>query len=298
MPDRAAQSEYLLQPAFLRKLEQATIASRHALAGRGKGERRSPRRGTSVEFSDFRAYAPGDDLRYLDWNAYARLRRLFLKLFVDEEDLQVHLLVDTSGSMDFGSPSKLDWARQAAAALCYLGLCGGDRVTLYGYAEGRFQRSRVFRGRGCAAEAFEWLLRLEPSGRTALRTGTDYLVRGMSGPGLVFVLSDLLTEDWEAALGSLAVCGGEACVLHVMAAEEISPSGSGDLELVDAETGETREITMGASVLRRYAKERDAFLQSVRGACFRYGFPYLFEANTTPVADAILRSLRRLGVIQ
>ncbi len=292
------QPAYLLEPAFLRRLEQAALASRRALAGRGKGERRSPRRGTSVEFSDFRAYAPGDDLRYLDWNAFARLRRLFLKLFVEEEDLQVHILVDTSGSMDFGNPHKLQWAREAAAALGYLGLCGGDRVRLYGYADQQFRASRVFRGRGAAVEAFEWLLQLQAGGETKLRAGVDYLARSLTGPGLIFLLSDLLTPDWESALGRLAVTGGEACVLQLMAPEESSPGGSGDIEMVDAETGETREITMGASVVRRYVKERDEFLASVRNSCLRYGFPYLFQETSTPVPDAILRSLRRVGVVQ
>jgi len=297
MSEAPTQPAYLLDPAFLRKLEQATLASRRALAGRTKGERRSTRRGSSVEFSDFRAYAPGDDLRYLDWNAYARLRRLFLKLFIEEEDLHVHLLMDTSASMGFGTPSKLQWAMEAAAALCYLGLCGGDRVSLYGYSEGQFQRSRAFRGRGCAPEAFAWLTGLQADGATRLSQGTDYLAKTLPGPGIVFLLSDLLTPDWEAALGRLAVAGGETCLLHVLSAEEVNPPGVGDLEIVDSETGETREITMGASVLRRYAQERDAFLEAVRHCCFRYGFPYLLEETSTPVSEAILQSLRRLGVV-
>ncbi|MEA3247576.1 MAG: DUF58 domain-containing protein, partial [Gemmatimonadota bacterium] len=116
-----AEQQYLLSPDFLRRLEQAAIASRHILVGRTKGERRSAKRGSSVEFADYRAYTPGDDLRYLDWNAYARLQRLFLKLFLEEEDLHIYALVDSSQSMDFGRPTKLDWARQAAAALGYMG---------------------------------------------------------------------------------------------------------------------------------------------------------------------------------
>ncbi|HET9416738.1 MAG TPA: DUF58 domain-containing protein, partial [Candidatus Limnocylindria bacterium] len=116
--------------AFLRRLEQLELASRRLTAGRMKGERRSVRRGQSVEFADYRTYAMGDDLRQLDWNAYARLERLFVKLFVEEEDVTVHLLVDASRSMDYGQPNKLDAARRAAAALGYLGLASMDRVSI------------------------------------------------------------------------------------------------------------------------------------------------------------------------
>jgi uncharacterized protein (DUF58 family) len=141
----AHDTEHLLSPGFLRKLEQAAIASKHIMIGRTKGERRSARRGSSVEFADFRAYNPGDDIRYLDWNAFARLQRLFLKLFIEEEDLHVYLLLDASRSMDFGSPSKFRWALQAAAALAYIALCGGDRVQVFTHSGGDGDVSRLYR---------------------------------------------------------------------------------------------------------------------------------------------------------
>src|SRR5512145_238623 len=123
--------QYILSPMFLRKLEQAAILTRRTFLGRTKGERRSSRRGSSVEFADYRSYAPGDDLRYLDWNAYARLQRLFLKLFLEEEDLHVYVLVDLSASMSFGSPAKARWAIEMAAALGYMTLCSGDRLQVF-----------------------------------------------------------------------------------------------------------------------------------------------------------------------
>src|SRR5512142_931969 len=166
MTHTTSTTPYLLSPQFLRKLEQAAIASRQIFAGRTKGERRSARRGTSVEFADFRSYVPGDDLRYLDWNAYARLQRLFLKLFIEEEDLHVYLLLDTSRSMDFGEPSKFLWGAQAAAALSYVALCAGDRVQLFGHAEGRGESSRMYRGRGAGPDLFGWIQDLAPEGGT------------------------------------------------------------------------------------------------------------------------------------
>ncbi|MEO8511386.1 MAG: DUF58 domain-containing protein, partial [Chloroflexota bacterium] len=126
----ARDADRLFDETFLRRLEQLELASRRMTAGRMKGERRSVRRGQSIEFADYRTYASGDDLRQLDWNVYARLERLFIRLFVEEEDVTVHVLVDASRSMDFGEPNKLDFARRAAAALAYLGLAHLDRVSV------------------------------------------------------------------------------------------------------------------------------------------------------------------------
>ncbi len=295
---RTERGEYLLSPAFLRKLEQAAIATRQVLRGRTKGERRSARRGASVEFADFRSYVPGDDLRYLDWNAYARLQRLFLKLFLEEEDLHVYLLLDTSRSMGFGEPSKLRWGMQAAAALAYVALCAGDRVQLFGHAAGGGDSSRMFRGRGIAPEAFSWVEALTAEGGTALGAAVRGLQAAAPAPGMTFVLSDLFSPDWEESLGRLAAGRGDCCVLHVLSREEYEPTAQGDLKLVDSESGDTREITMGATVLRQYRQERDRFLEAVRHTCHRYGFSYLFAVTDESVEDVILKSLRRLEVIR
>jgi uncharacterized protein (DUF58 family) len=287
---------YLLAPEFLRRLEQATLASRRLLAGRTRGERRSAQRGASQEFADYRGYAPGDDLRYLDWRAYARLQRLFLKLFMEEEDLHVYFLVDTSASMGFGAPEKLPWAVRAAAALGYMALCSGDRVQVYGCG-GEEERSRLFRGKGAGPELFGWLGKLGAAGPTPLLTSVRALQASAPAPGLTFVLSDLLTPEWEPALARLATVRGEACVLQVLAPDEYSPDRSGDLLLVDAETQDTREVTMGAGLLRRYHEERDAFLHQVRRACFHYDFSYLLCTTDQPVEEITLRTLRRLQVV-
>lgn len=295
---RGAEGDYLLPPELLRKLERAAIQSRKVLVGRTKGERRSARRGTSVEFADFRSYAPGDDLRYLDWNAYARLQRLFLKLFHEEEDLHVYALIDGSASMGFGTPTKFDWAVRAAGALGYMGLCGGDRVQFYGRADGEPLRSRQFRGRGRALEMFDWLRGLEPGGETELAQAVDNLLRTRPAPGVVFVISDLLSEDWQEAVSRLATGKGDVCVLQVFSREEVQPSLQGDLRLVDSETGAEREITMGRRAMREYEQARDEFLGSVRAACNRYGFSWLFATTDQSLDDVLLRSLRRLGVVR
>lgn len=289
---------YLLSPEFLRRLEQATIASRHILAGRTKGERRSAKRGTSVEFADFRSYTQGDDLRYVDWNAYARLQRLFLKLFMEEEDLHAYILLDSSTSMDFGAPTKFDWAIQSAAALAYMALCSGDRVRIISHAQDHARASRLYRGRGCAPELFEWLADLRAQGGTVLNSAADALRQTCTTPGITFLISDLLAPDWQPALARLAAAKGDCCVLHTFSDEEFQPTSHGDLQLVDAETDQSLEVTMGSSVLRRYHDQRDEFLRDVESTCHRYGFSYLFALTSQPVEDVILKSLRRLQVVK
>ncbi len=289
---------YLLTPQFLRKLEQAAIVSKQIMVGRTKGERRSARHGTSVEFADYRSYVPGDDLRHLDWNAYARLQRLFLKLFVEDEDLHIYALIDASRSMDFGAPTKFDWAVQAAAALSYIGLCSGDRVQVFAHSQGSGQSSRMFRGRGAAPELFRWLGDIRPEGGTDLSQGVRWLQSAMPAPGIVFFLSDFLSGEWEPALARLAAGKGETCVLQVFSGEEFEPGMRGDLRLVDSETQQGREITMGASVEGRYRRERDDFLEAVHRTCSRYGFSRLFAVSDEPVEGVILKSLRQLGVVR
>jgi uncharacterized protein (DUF58 family) len=290
--------EYLLSPGFLGKLEQSSVVSKQIRRGRTKGERRSARRGSSVEFADYRSYSPGDDLRYLDWSVYARLQRLFLKLFLEEEDLWVYFLIDCSRSMEFGSPSKLRWAEEAAAALGYVALCGGDRVQLFHHAQGRGDSSRIFRGRGNTQQMFGWLQSLEADGETELEQATRWFTMSAPAPGLTFLISDLMSWDWEPALARLAAARGECCVLQILTPEEIEPNVHGDLKLLDAETRQAVEVSMGATVIRRYREERDRFMGAIRQTCHRYGFSYLPISTAQSVEDVVLKSLRRLQVVK
>jgi uncharacterized protein (DUF58 family) len=290
--------DYLLSPEFLRKLEAASLATQRILRGRTKGDRRSARRGTSVEFADYRGYSPGDDLRYLDWAVYARLERMFIKLFVEEEDLWVYFLMDASLSMDFGTPRKLRWCQEAAAALGYAALCEGDRTQMFVHAEGRGESSRVFRGKGAATDMFTWLSRVEAAGGTDLDEAVRWFTSTTRAPGLTFVLSDLMTLDWEPALARLAAARGDCCVLHVLSPGELEPSLHGDLKLEDAETQELVEVSMGATVLRRYREARDHYMGAVRRTCHRYGFSYLPLATSQSVEEIVLKSLRRLQVVR
>src|SRR5688572_20765015 len=194
----------LFDEAFLRRLEQLELASRRMTAGRMKGERRSTRRGQSVEFADYRTYASGDDLRQVDWNAYARLERLFLKLFVEEEDVTVHVLVDASRSMDYGEPNKLDAARRAAAALAYLGLASMDRVSVAFLGDGAASMLPPIRGKRRALEMFRFLSEPRTERLTGLAAAARAYAGRMLGTGPLLLISDLMDPGYLDALRDLA----------------------------------------------------------------------------------------------
>src|SRR5579862_6367155 len=163
MPDVPAPAPAnLLEPQFLHQLEQLELVTRKIFLGRMKGERRSKRKGQSVEFADYRNYVKGDDLRHLDWNLYARLDRLFIRLFQEEEDLHFYVLIDNSLSMDFGSPTKLHYARQVAAALAFIGLCNMDRVVIEAFNDKLTQSLPAVRGRKSLCRVLDFLQKLQP----------------------------------------------------------------------------------------------------------------------------------------
>src|ERR1700747_1202172 len=167
MPQTA--TEPLLAPDFLARLEQLELVSRKIFLGRIKGERRSKRKGQSVEFADYRNYVVGDDLRFLDWNLYARLDKLFLRLFLEEEDLHFYLLIDNSLSMGFGSPTKLHYAKQVAAALGFIGLVNLDRVVIEAFNDRLTQTMPAARGRRSLWRMLDFLQKNEPAGPSALK---------------------------------------------------------------------------------------------------------------------------------
>src|ERR1700730_2801012 len=167
MPE--TQTQPLLEPDFLARLEQLELVSRKIFLGRMKGERRSKKKGQSVEFADYRNYVIGDDLRHLDWNLFARLERLFIRLFMEEEDLHFYVLIDNSLSMDFGKPTKLHYAKQVAAALAFVGLVNMDRVVVEAFNERLTQSLPAIRGRRSLFRMLDFLHKLEPAGPSNLR---------------------------------------------------------------------------------------------------------------------------------
>jgi len=284
---------------LLARLEKMELISRKVFRGRMKGERRSPRKGQSVEFADFRNYVPGDDLRFVDWNTYARLERLFLKLFLEEEDLHFYALLDTSGSMDFGQPSKLRYAKELAAALGFVGLIRGDRVKVETLTQSSQKSSPVFRGRPSLWRMLDHIESIEPGRPVPLAEGVKSFCLRNSGKGIVVLITDLMDKTgYQGALKYLVSRDMDIYVVHVLSAEELDPDVQGDLRLVDCEDGDVAEITVSGPLLKRYKQTLAAFVDAARDFCNRRGVVYLLARNEVSVEDLVTGYLRRRGLVR
>jgi uncharacterized protein (DUF58 family) len=298
-PARSDANAPLLDPDFMHKLEQLELVSRKIIMGRMKGERKSRRRGSSVEFAEHRNYTVGDDLRHIDWNVYGRLDKLFLKLFLEEEDLHVYTVLDTSLSMDYGTPTKLHYGKQVAAALAFIGLVNHDRVILDTFASRLDQGLPHVRGRSQMWRVVQYLERLQPSGESDLKTAArDFAIRH-SGKGVVVVISDFLDKNgYEDALRYLLARNMDIYVIHVLSREEVDPELVGDLRLVDVEDDEVTEITMSAPLLKRYKDNLNAFVGGLKDWCTKRGIMYIFTTNQYPFDRLILNYLRERGLVR
>ena len=289
----------LLSADLLAKLEKLELVSRKIFRGRMKGERRSLRKGQSVEFADFRNYVPGDDLRFVDWNTFARLDRLFLKLFLEEEDLHFYALIDASGSMDFGEPTKLRYAVQLAAALGFVGLIRGDRVKIETLGQRAAAPSPVFRGRKSLWRMFEHLETIQSGEKCSLAEGVKNFCIRNTGKGIVILLSDLMDKaGYESALRYLVSRDMDVYVIQVLSTEELEPDVKGDLRLVDCEDSDVAEVTVTPALLTRYKRTLATFVDSARQFCTRRGMVYLLAKNEVPVDELVGGYLRTRGLVR
>ncbi|HEU5116283.1 MAG TPA: DUF58 domain-containing protein, partial [Isosphaeraceae bacterium] len=284
---------------FLHKLEQLELVSRKIFVGRMKGERKSKRRGSSVEFADHRNYSVGDDLRHIDWNVYGRLDKLFLKLFLEEEDLHFYTLLDTSLSMDFGDPTKLQYGKQVAAALSFVGLVNHDRVVLDTFSSNLQTGLSSIRGRSQMYRVVQYLDALKASGSSDLTTAARSFAIKHAGKGIVVVISDFLDKrGYQDALRYLLARNMDIYVVHVLSQEEVEPELVGDLRLVDAEDEDFAEITISAPLLKRYKDTLNGFVGGLKEWCTRRGITYIFTTNQNPFDKLILNYLRERGLIK
>jgi uncharacterized protein (DUF58 family) len=293
------QAEPLLDPKFLTKLEQLELVSRKIFLGRMKGERRSKRKGQSVEFADYRNYVIGDDLRFLDWNLYARLDRLFLRLFMEEEDLHFYLLIDNSLSMDFGTPTKLHYAKQVAAALGFIGLVNMDRVVIEAFNERLTQTMPAARGRRSLWRVFDFLTKLEAAGPSDLAAAMKAFTVRSSGKGVVIVLSDFMDKGgYEDAIRYLVARQMDVYAIQILSQEEIEPDVKGDLMLTDVEDDDRAEVTVSPALLRRYKENLNAYRSALHAFCTRRGVACLFTSNQVPFDKLVLTYLRQRGLVR
>lgn len=300
-------SERLFDEKTLRQLNQLSLIANRVRAGVMKGERRSVRRGSSLEFADYRNYARGDDLRRVDWNVFARLERPFIKLFEEEEDLSVHVLLDASASMDFpregegeAAHHKFRFAQRVGAALAYIGLANGDNVAVTAlYGAGLNVTWGAHRGRGRSLALLEYIAALKPAGHLdlvgALR---DYAMR-FSRPGLCLFISDLLTPNgWQDGITALQGIGHEVAIIHLLSPEEIDPPLVGDLQLVDVESGATADVTIDAAMREMYVQRLLTWRDEITAYCRKRGIHYATVETSTSWETLIMSELRRLGVIR
>jgi uncharacterized protein (DUF58 family) len=289
----------LLEPQFLARLEQLELVSRKIFLGLMKGERRSKRKGQSVEFADYRNYVVGDDLRFLDWNLFARLDRLFIRLFMEEEDLHVYLLIDNSRSMDFGAPTKLHYAKQVAAALGFIGLVNLDRVVVEAFNDRQTQRLPALRGRKSLWRLLDFLNKIEPAGPSDLKKALKTFSLQCSGKGIVVLLSDFMDKGGYAdALRYLVARQLDIYVIQILSQEEIEPNIVGDLKLVDIEDDDVAEITVSGPLLKRYKQNLAAYRAALHEFCTRRGASYLFTSNQVPFDRLVLNYLRQRGLVK
>jgi uncharacterized protein (DUF58 family) len=284
--------------AFLRQLERLMLVTQKAVRGGIKGVRRSVKRGQSVEFTDYRDYALGDDLRALDWNVYARLERLFIKLFVEEEDVTVHILLDASASMASGAPDKLLFGKRAAAALAYVGLASYDRVSLAVLQRRTARRFPAVRGTGRVFQVLADLSGVEAAvGPTDLVAGVRHYAAQITQRGPLLLISDLFDQNAERAISELAGTRCDVAVLHTLSDDERDPPLEGDLRLVDSETGEGVDITADLHTLDAYKRRLAEWQAQLESAATKRRVAYLPTPTTLPLAELVFAELRRRRVV-
>lgn len=299
MPTETSNGSQLLSPQLLAQLERLELVSRKVFRGRMKGERKSKRKGQSVEFADFRQYVPGDDLRFIDWNLFARMERLYLKLFLEEEDLHFYALIDSSASMQFGEPTKLQYAKQLAAALGFIGLCRADRVKIESLGTSSRQPGPTLRGRASLWRMQEYLAGIEPGENVSLAEGVRNFCLRNSGKGILVLITDLMDkEGFDKALRFLVAQQMDVYVLHVLCPEELNPEVKGDLRLIDCEDADVAEVTISRPLLDKYKRTLAAFVDGARDFCTRRGMSYLMVSTETPVETLVANYLRKRGLVR
>ncbi|MEM9881728.1 MAG: DUF58 domain-containing protein [Planctomycetota bacterium] len=309
MPPQTLNPDTLLTPEFMAQLDRLDVRSRKMLRGTVQGERRSKKRGASVEFADYRNYVVGDDLRRIDWNLYARLDKLFLRLFMEEEDLSVSIVLDTTASMDYGDPRKLTYAKQMVAALGYVALTHYNRLNLYSFTDEVVDRAEGLRGRRPIPRMVDWLNQQTPAPAATAGTASPgdlaaackQLAMLNQRPGVVVVVSDFFEKgDLAAALRYLAGDRYDAYAVQVLSPQEVDPAKGGvvgDLRLTDLEDGDRAEVSVSKALLERYRANLQAYCQHVQEVCTKRGLSYLTATTDLAVELVVLKYLRERGLL-
>ena len=296
MNNTTSDEKVLFNSEFLKKLEYLYVVSKRLFRGNWKGERRSIQKGTSVEFKDHRNYVAGDDLRHLDWNIFKRLGKLLIKLYEEEEEHYIYILVDSSQSMNYGSPKKSIYAKKVAAALAYIGLANQDRVALCSFNEDVIDVMHPVRGKAQIFKAFEFLNRVHSGGATNVNDSLKNYIHRIKRRGIVIVISDLLDpRGYETGLKHFVYKQFDPYLLQILDEQEIYPSKmNGDLKLIDSETGEVKEVSITRQVLVDYSAAFLEFCDEIKSFCFKNNITYA-RTSTKVVFDELVLKIFRTG---
>jgi uncharacterized protein (DUF58 family) len=296
---RVADRGALFDEKFLKTLEHLVLVSRKVFAGAIRAERRTRKVGSGIEFADHRTYARGDDFRYIDWNLYGRLDKLLLRLFEEEEDLYIYLLVDVSDSMAIGNPIKLHYAMKVAAALTYVGLANLDRVAIIPFSDRLVDRLPPSRGKNRIHRVFEFLRTVELGGKTGLAECMKTFVTQNKRRGLAVVISDFYDPDgFEEGLNTLRYNKFEPFVLQVYDQKEAKPDLHGDLALVDCETGDVKEVTVSRALLEAYEREHAKYCAELEAFCTKRATPFFRTHTGIPFDELVLKIFRTGGFLR
>ncbi len=293
-------SSMLLDPGFMARLDQLDVMSRKMLAGKLKGERRSKRRGQSVEFADYRNYVVGDDLRFIDWNVYARLEKLFLKLFLEEEDLSLYVVLDVSKSCDYGDPHKALYLKKVAAALGYIGLVNYNRVHISAIADGVVAETGALRGRRRVAQMIDFVGKLEATGSSNLAEACRRFALGHRQKGVCVVLSDFFDKGgYENGLRYVSGGKYDLFCVQALSPQEIEPEKTlqGDLKLRDVEDDDMAEVSITQPLIKQYKANLNAYCLGLKDYVTRRGGTYLFTSTAVPFDTLVLNYLRERGLL-
>jgi uncharacterized protein (DUF58 family) len=297
--NRSAVSVDLFDEEFLKRLETLSLMSRRAMSGSSRGERRSKKRGSGVEFADHRSYVPGDDIRFLDVGVYQRFGKLLIRLFEEEEDLSLYFLIDTSASMGMDGSRKLNQAIRVAAALSYIGLSGLDRVSLVAVGQNVQQRLPPLRGKRQVFRVLRFLSGLLAEGETDLAQACRTFAAQNKRRGLAVVLSDLFDpHGFEAGINVLRFNQFEPVVLHLTDSREHDLPESGDLSVTDVETGMQREVSMTPALRTRLRTALQERTDQVARFCTSRGVAYFAVDVEKPFDEVVLSVLRRGGFLR
>ena len=292
--ERRTQDDVLFDEDFLKKLEYLFIVSKKVFAGQLRAERRGRKVGSGIEFADHRDYTPGDDFRYIDWNIYGRMKKLLLRLFEEEEDLTVYLMLDASKSMRMGRPAKFDYARRVTAALAYIGLANLDRVNIIPFADGLKPQLTPKRGKGQVFRVFEFLSAATTGGETDIESAFRSFVHQTHRKGLVAVISDFFDpHGCERGLKLLRHHGFETFAIMVCDPAEARPDIKGDLRLRDTETGEERIATVSPAVLRGYERAFEEYCERLESFCTSIRAGFIRTLTSVPFEELVLRVFRQ-----